>query len=373
MFSFWEQKSFLADADLVVVGAGLVGLNAAIEYKQRRPLHRVIVLERGPFPSGASTKNAGFACFGSISELLDDLEGLAPETVFEIVYKRWNGLKKLRERVGDRTMDFFQWGGYEVFNDEVTYLKCRDKIDYFNKELTAILGENQVFKEANDNAEPFGLKKGTRLIFNCLEGQLNPAKMMIKLLELARGMGIFVHFGLEVNEWERSGAKVQLNGDTWSIKAVKVLFATNGFAARQFPGLALKPARNQVLITRPVEGLALKGTFHMDRGYYYFRNVGKRVLLGGGRHLDYEKEITELFGLSPVIQSALLELLKEIIFPGRSFEVEQWWSGILGVGPQKTPIVKWMEEGVAVAVRLGGMGVAIGSLVGEEAAQLLID
>jgi len=43
----------------------------------------------------------------------------------------------------------------------------------------------------------------------------------------------------------------------------------------------------------------------------------------------------------------------------------------MGVGNQKNPIVKQLSENVFCGVRLGGMGVAIGSLVGKELAALL--
>ena len=69
--SYWEHQSFFGPADVAIIGAGLVGLTAALDLKQRRPTWRVVVLERGALPSGASTKNAGFACFGSISELIE--------------------------------------------------------------------------------------------------------------------------------------------------------------------------------------------------------------------------------------------------------------------------------------------------------------
>ena len=48
------------------------------------------------------------------------------------------------------------------------------------------------------------------------------------------------------------------------------------------------------------------------------------------------------------------------------------WSGIMGVGKQKSSIVKHLSPNVICAVRMGGMGVAIGSLVGEEAAMLMV-
>jgi hypothetical protein len=53
------------------------------------------------------------------------------------------------------------------------------------------------------------------------------------------------------------------------------------------------------------------------------------------------------------IQGYLLELLQRVILPGREVPVERWWSGIMGVGAVKEPIVREWNAHVAVAVRLG--------------------
>ena len=65
------------------------------------------------------------------------------------------------------------------------------------------------------------------------------------------------------------------------------------------------------------------------------------------------------------------EILKETILPNINFEIEQRWSGIMGVGNQKKAIVKQLSNNVYCGVRLGGMGVAIGSIVGKELAELV--
>src|SRR6185436_9196181 len=98
---------------------------------------------------------------------------------------------------------------------------------------------------------------------------------------------------------------------------------------------------------------------------------GDRILLGGGRNLSPDIERTDELGHTDLIQEALLDLLRTVILPGQPFEIDTWWSGILGIGPVKKPIVQFVSPHVAVAVRMGGMGVAIGSLVGEEGAALL--
>ena len=72
-YSYWELREWFSDIDFTVFGSGIVGLNCAMELKKKHPKARVLLLEKGMLPQGASTKNAGFACFGSLSELIDDL------------------------------------------------------------------------------------------------------------------------------------------------------------------------------------------------------------------------------------------------------------------------------------------------------------
>ena len=133
----------------------------------------------------------------------------------------------------------------------------------------------------------------------------------------------------------------------------------------------VQPARAQVLITKPIQNLNVKGTFHLDKGYYYFRNIDDRILLGGGRNLDFKTEETTEFGETDLVQHKLEELLKIVILPNTIFEIEQRWSGVMGVGKQKKAIVKQISNNVACGIRLGGMGVAVGSLIGKDLAELI--
>ena len=68
--SIWEKESFYASQDVIIIGSGFVGLWSAYYLKKKDPDLKVTVIERGQIPTGASTRNAGFACFGSLSELV---------------------------------------------------------------------------------------------------------------------------------------------------------------------------------------------------------------------------------------------------------------------------------------------------------------
>ena len=65
------------------------------------------------------------------------------------------------------------------------------------------------------------------------------------------------------------------------------------------------------------------------------------------------------------------DLLKNVILPNQNFQIAHRWSGIMGIGSSKKPIVTQLSENVFCGVRLGGMGVAIGSLIGKELADLI--
>ena len=157
--------------------------------------------------------------------------------------------------------------------------------------------------------------------------------------------------------------------EDFSFTTDKLLFTTNGFAG-MLTNHQVQPARAQVLITEPITNLDIKGTFHLDKGYYYFRNFEDRILLGGGRNLDFKGETTTDLSQTTLIQNRLEELLREVILPHHDFKIAHRWSGIMGVGTHKKPIVSQLSDRVYCGVRLGGMGVAIGSLVGKELAEL---
>ncbi len=373
--SYWERESFLKNIDIVVIGSGIVGLSAAIFLKKTHPDWHVVVIERGAMPIGASTRNAGFACFGSLTELIDDLEKMGEDAVFSIVEKRWRGLQMLRSVVGDENLDFKMHGGYEMFTDSdfEIFEKCAAAIPFFNEKIGQITDHPKVYSQVDERIKTFGFRGVSHLILNQPEGQVHTGKMMARLIQIALNQGVKIFNGIEIKHFEDSkndGVRLETSMG-WQLKSRKMLIAVNGFAQQFLPGADVFPARNQVLITQPIPGLAVEGCFHYDRGYYYFRNIDGRILLGGGRNLDFEGEKTVQFGTTELIRSALIQLLKTVILPGKPVEVDSWWSGILGLGSVKKPIVKKVSENIAVSVRLSGMGVAIGTLVGQEGAGLL--
>ncbi|WP_163398371.1 NAD(P)/FAD-dependent oxidoreductase [Flavobacterium fluviatile] len=367
--SYWELKNWFTNVDYTIVGSGITGLHTALRLRERFPEAKILVLEKGMLPQGASTKNAGFACFGSLSEILEDLKTHTEEDVVQLIEKRWQGLQLLRKRLGDHAIDFKPYGRYELFlkEDESGFNECISKIPFINEVLKPVF-KAEVFTKEIDR---FGFENIREyLIFNPFEAQIDTGNMMQELLKQAVAANILILNQQTVTSYIDAGNHVEVVVNDFSFKTQKLLFATNGFANSLTKG-AVQPARAQVLITEPIPNLDIKGTFHLDRGYYYFRNIGERILLGGGRNLDFETENTTEFGNTKIVQNKLEDLLKNVILPNQDFYIAHRWSGIMGVGNSKNPVVSQLSDNVFCGVRLGGMGVAIGSLIGTELADLL--
>ena len=369
--SFWEKQSYFEEIDFLIIGAGIVGYSAAIHLQEKYPNASILIVERGYLPSGASSKNAGFACFGSATELLDDLDQMDENTVWSTVQKRWEGLNYLKSIIGESNLELEVNGSWDILTtknaDKIPFV--RSKIDYLNQQIEAITGEKKVYSEDHGLSKKFNFQGIETSINNRLEGQINTGKMIQRFYQKAIEKGIKVLFGIDVLSFESSENKVQINISQGEITTKNLLICTNGFAA-QLIDEDVQPARAQVIVTSPIPNLQMKGTFHYDQGYYYFRNVDNRILLGGGRNLDFKGETTTQMETTDLVMNSLNKLLKEVIIPNTPYSIEYKWAGIMGVGSTKAPIVKKVKPNVGIGVRMGGMGVAIGSLIGKELSEL---
>lgn len=352
-----------------------MGLSTALTIKELHPKASVVVFEQGILPKGASTKNAGFACFGSLSELLNDINTIGEHATKQLVRDRWLGLQMLRKRIGDRGLGYESNGGYELLME--SDLKYLDHMDRVNQLLIPIF-KQPVFSENKQLVERFSFNpnRAATIISNPFEGQLHTGTMMRSLITLAARKGINLVTGAKVESFEQSTKDIHLKVSSASseplvFRVKKLAVCTNAFARQLLPSLEINPGRGLVLVTRPIKHLKIKGTFHYDQGYYYFRNVASRVLFGGGRNLDIQGETTDAFGINQRIMDHLIAELSEMIIPDQPFEVDHQWSGIMAFGQDKRPLVNLHSPGIGYAVRLGGMGVALGSLVGDRLARIL--
>jgi glycine/D-amino acid oxidase-like deaminating enzyme len=355
MLSFWEQKNFL-HYDLIVVGAGFTGLSAAIHFKKQHKKAKVLVVDRGVFPSGASTKNAGFACFGSLTEILDDFWTMTPDEVLHLVEKRYSGLKQIRKEFGDQALRYQHRNGYELIGaEQLDALEQLSSINHllrksFNKEVFSLVKDPQ----------KFGFSETVKAVVkNRFEGELDPGAYLNALWTKASSLGVRILTGLSVVEVDHEEGRVLAEKrdkkETFEFFGERVAICTNAFTQKLWPSSPLEPGRGLILLSKVIDGgIPWNGGFHLDRGYVYFRET-----------TDFE--------VNSVVKEHLNRLAHEVIFPGKPVEWEMEWTGIMAFGAKKSPIIQQIGKKTAVAVRLGGMGVAIGWQVGKEVSELLSD
>lgn len=371
--SIWEKESFYAHKDVIIIGSGFVGLWSAYHLKKNRPKLSIAIVDRGIIPTGASTRNAGFACFGSVTELIADTMKSGEEQMLEIVEMRYKGLKKIKKIFGKKEIGYEYNGGYELISAEQSFdiNTLRSNIDWLNHKLKSTIKE-KAFYLNDEKIAAFGFANVQHLIENKLEAQLHSGKLCQALLRLVQSMGVTVLNSVEIKSFEKINGKIELQTNQHiNLSTEQLLICTNAFAKQLVPELDVEPARGQVLVTSEIPGLKWKGAFHFDEGFYYFRNLGNRVLLGGARNKAFDEERTYDLSTSENIQTLLEQFLHEKILPANSVDIEYRWGGIMGVSDEKMPVVKQISDQVFCAVRMGGMGVALAPIIGENISYLM--
>jgi gamma-glutamylputrescine oxidase len=372
--SVWESESFFAPKDIIIIGSGFTGLWSAYYLKKRYPDKTVVILERGIIPSGASSRNAGFACFGSFTELESDTKLHGESEMMELVELRFKGLEKIRKKFKASRIDYENLGGYELVSPaqfpDVNVLRTR--IDNLNNQLKNITGKQKTFQLNNSKIKSFGLGGSHHLIENKLESQLHSGKLLEALVQLVHSEGVTILTQVEVKKMQILSDRIELETNLpLTMRAEQILVCTNAFAKSLLPDLDIKPARGQILLTEPIEGLKIKGTFHYDEGFYYFRNLDNRLLLGGARNKFLAEEETFAAATSEHIQDELERFLREIVLPGIPYQVSLRWSGTMAIGKEKKPIVQKISDRLFCAVRMSGMGVALAPQLGKKVAGLM--
>lgn len=372
--SIWEKESFYAPKDVMIIGSGFVGLWSAYYLKKKHPKLSVTIVDRGNIPTGASTRNAGFACFGSLTELQQDLEEMGESKMLELVSMRYKGLRKIRKLIAAKDIDFDLCGGYELIGtrQNMSRAHLQQDVENINRLLSDTIGEKTIFRISDKKIRAFGFSQVSHLLENKQEGYLHSGKLCQQLLAIVQKMGVTVLTGVLVKGLQQTGGHLSIETDIgMSLKAKHVLVCTNAFARELISSLDVEPARGQILLTSPIEGLPFKGSFHYDQGYYYFRNLGNRVLLGGARNKAREEEATTEMELSGIIQQELELFLSVTILPGKTYEITDRWSGIMGMGSEKLPIIKEVMPNVFCAVRMNGMGVALAPVAAERVVKMM--
>lgn len=374
--SLWEKESFYAHKDVIIVGSGLVGLWSAYYLKKSAPQARVLVLEAGIIPTGASTRNAGFACIGSPTELLAHAREKGEQSMLEIVAMRYEGINRIQKVFSRKEIEYERFGGYELIGEhQYGKLKqLKNDLGWLNITLRKAIKTEKTFRVADKKIKAFGFKQIMHLVESRAEAQLHSGKLVQALLRKVQGLGVQVLTQTTVQHYQKINGKIQVDTNLpVTLSADQLLICNNGFAGKLLPTIDVEPVRGQILVTSPIKKLSFKGAFHFDEGFYYFRNLpDNRVLLGGARNKALKAENSPEMVTTKLIQEELERFLATVVLPKQKYTIEHRWAGIMAMGGDKFPIIKRIEKNVYCAVRMSGMGVALSPVVGDIVARQML-
>jgi glycine/D-amino acid oxidase-like deaminating enzyme len=249
-----------------------------------------------------------------------------------------------------------------------------EDVVYLNSLVKSITGSKKTFKKTNNKLNKFGFGNTAHLVKNNLEGYLHSGKLLQALLQKVQNLGVQVLNNITITNLVETEKQIELQtNQPFHFTTSQLLICTNAFAKDILPDADVIPARGQVIVTSPIHNLPWKGTFHAEEGFYYFRNLGNRVLLGGARNKAFEEETTTSMTTSSFIQEALEKYLDEVILPQfkNRYTIEHRWAGIMGMGSEKSPIVKALSPRMFCAIRMSGMGVALAPMIGSQVAEMM--
>lgn len=372
--SFWEENRTLGSYDILIVGAGMVGLWTAWHLQQLAKGLKIGVVDQLPSgQAGASTRNAGFACFGSPTELLDDLHHEHRSDIVERLSWRYQGLQSWRETFGEDALGWVPGRGFEVFSCDQSeaWQKVQSHLDSLNQ-LAAESGiPGEVYQKS---VPPIPSLLGCISIEHEAGLHAGKAHQTIRTAVVDEG----AHFlqGIEIlpkTSWTKEALGWSIPTAQGVLKAHRIILATNAWSAHILDRKDILPGRGQVLLTDPIDQLPYVGTYHADEGYLYFRNVGNRLLLGGGRNAFRPLEETLSGETTANVQAYLENYLHEVLLPGFAVNVSDRWAGTMAFSNtgSKMPLLE-SKDGITLIARMGGMGVALSPEAGRKAAQLAL-
>lgn len=373
------------DYDVIIVGGGVYGLSLGCNILEKQPKKSVCILERGILPMGASSKNAGFGTFIGYIEFISEIESKGWDRASRDMLDRYTGIQMLLKRVNNDPNIIKQTGCYDIiYEQEVASL---GRLEEINARLKHLFPQG-LFSIRNDMIPKLGMNpdKVKALVHNPLEWQLNTGRFLIKLLKYFQSMGGLYLTACEVTShrsipiYPSANQPVDQQNTPCKYSEIKIkdptgkgsdqaltcrtaVFCINSFAKSFMKDTNIVPGRGQVMITKPIPTLNFESNFFADYGYYYMRTVNGRILLGGARHLRRDEEETHKLENTDFYKQHLPAKLQEF-FPKMKFEVDFFWSGIMGF-KQGTDqyVIQRLDDGVFSVFGCQGNGMCLTTYV----------
>ncbi|MBP0483137.1 NAD(P)/FAD-dependent oxidoreductase [Sagittula salina] len=366
----WPSLAEDITVEVAVIGGGFTGLNCALALAGAGVDVAVLDAERPGW--GASGRNGGFCCIGG---------AMAPEG-------------SLRRRYGAAALTEWQTAQGAAIDHVAGLLDTHGiDADRHSEGETVLAHTPRAFRalraEAAEAAATWGVASEvlTRddLAAQGLGGPwhggmtlrrgfaLNPAKYHAGLARVATRAGVRGYGRSPVASLDRNGDGWRLGINGHSVRARRVVLATNGYSSEDLPDwlrARTLPVQSSVIVTRPLTGAEAEAAgwtsdqmaYDTRRLLHYFRRLPDgRFLFGmrGGLTARAEEQIA----VSRRIRTDF-----HATFPAwRGVEITHEWSGLVCFLASGHPFAGAVPgcEGLHAALGFHGNGVAMGSYLGH--------
>lgn len=358
-----------AACDVAIVGAGLLGLSAALELAERGAA--VVVLDMAEPGWGGGGRNGG--------QVNPGLKIDPREIVARFGEDRGRPLVNFAATAADETFATIARYGIDCDASQKGWLQ----LAHCGKALPGLarraadwqaLGIDVEILSAAQVAERVGSDAYIGGILHPNGGSLHPLKLVNGLARcaLARGAAIYRRSPVLRVEHERGRPiLVTLQG---RVKAERVLLATNAYTGALLPGLqrdilpvSTLQVASEPLEPRHAESILPYGQHASDthRSLYYFRKDADHRFLIGGRGAYGDRGLAGAY--------AELRKVAMRIFPVLAGARWQYrWGGVVGVTEDHLPRVAEPAPGVLAAIGFNGRGVALSVALGRRLAGRLL-
>jgi glycine/D-amino acid oxidase-like deaminating enzyme len=386
--SYWEESASplalkLAPlekdevCDVAIIGGGFTGLSAAIELSTYGL--DVRLLEAGHIGWGASGRNGGFACIGSHKlsyPAMIKTYGLDAAKSF------YNAMRDSVDLVADnlarQNIDAWAYG-----KGEITLAHAPNRVSEFRAdqdflksvfgEETDLLNQTELREEGLHGPEFHGGLRG-RSGFG-----IHPLNYVRGLARAAHKSGAKLHPHSRVVRWEQQDGFHVVRSAKGSVKARKVLVATNGYTPEDVSPLhagRILPALSNIIVTRTLteserveQGWTSSTMAYDSRNLlHYFRLLPNgRFLFGGRGGTDSSTSAASHY------KTSIIDTFNRLFPAWRDAEITHFWRGFVCLAYDLVPYVGPLDDQKTVwtALAYHGNGVAMGSWCGRAVARVM--
>jgi glycine/D-amino acid oxidase-like deaminating enzyme len=369
-----------AAAEVVVVGAGMVGASAA--YRLALAGMRPLLIDANAPASGASGRLAGMALAGlgghfpRVTRLVQAAGG---RSILDYTRRSLDILEDLEGELPSG-FDWDRSGSLDLFTTEAEEAHGRRMAELQAAEglEVEIIGPDRL----QHLAPSVDLSVVRSAKWTPHDGQLHPIHLVYALVAGARARGASVVTGVRVEELlVRSGRVAGVRTSHGEVAAGAVLLATNAWTPALVPhiGHNLTPIREHVCVTEPIPRLLHQG-FETNQCNEYWRQLKTGEVLIGGYAVADEGMGVGSYSMSvrPAVPPRLAGLLGRIHPAAADARIVRCWAGLLDFASLEIPMIGRLPAadgtpvpGGFLACGLTGHGLPYAPIMGVLLAELI--